>query len=175
MSESEFSSMPVAATAAPEKKKKKRAGLALLVGGVAVTAAVGGVFAYTGTTISINSDGGIELGAGVSDVSSCTTSATSNITQSFDGTAFVVDTVTVSGVESCPAGTILTVRLGATGTTGDAACDLVAINNTATGPLGTSDAYFSLTGNTGDYNASPTGMTGCDPGTVGKVIITTSN
>lgn len=175
MSESEFSPMPVAATAAPEKKKKKRGGLALLVGGIALSGVVGGVFATTSNIISINNDTGIELGAGVSDVSSCTSHAHTSISQSFDGSNFNVDQVTVSGIDltNCQ-GRVLEVRVVASGIGANCAVYATGLNSNLT-PLGSDDAFFDIPGPVGTNSFTAVPLATCAAADVTKVILTTSN
>jgi hypothetical protein len=157
-----------------EKKKKKRGGAALILGGVALTAAVGGVFAYTGT-IQINGGNAIELGGGVSDVQSCTNAADTTISQTFDGTNFNVDHVTVSGIDltNCE-GRVLEVRVAASGAGVNCAVYATGDNST-TSPAGSEDAFFTIPGPSGVDSFTAYPSSGCAAADITKVILTTSN
>ena len=83
-------------SSATTKKKSKKNGAILLISGIALATSIGGVFAANSITIA-----NVQFGQGASDAVSCTTDATTSITQEYVDDDFKVDEVTVSTTGDC--------------------------------------------------------------------------
>lgn len=163
-----------------DKKNKKRGGLALIIGSAVVAAAIGGVFASN--VISINSGGGIELGNGVSDASSCTAAASTTVNQQWDGAAalgagaFIVSDVKVTGVNAACTGKKLKVLL--IDTNGATMCSIDGTHTSASTEHFAQDQFTLTADNTEIYTADLVGnqvTTECLAANVGKVGLETAN
>jgi hypothetical protein len=98
-----------------KNKRKKRA--IIIAALIAVPGLlIAGVFA-SNTTISINNDSPISLGAGYTTATTCDDAVTVSAVQSYQGTAFKVETLTVSGIgEATCAGKTLSLVYVVSGT-----------------------------------------------------------
>jgi hypothetical protein len=162
----------------PEKKKKKRGGLALIIGGAVLAAAVGGVFASN--VISINGDGGIELGNGVSTTTSCTAAASTTVNQDWDANAgsygdFVVSSIAISDIDSvkCDGKTLKVLLIDGLGNV------ICGIDGTHTSDLGANaEDALPVTSISSNYTVTLTGHSanaGCSAASVDRVALDTSN
>jgi hypothetical protein len=85
-----------------KNKRKKRAFIIAAL--IAIPGLlIAGVFA-SNTSISINSGSPISLGAGYTTATTCDSAVTVSAVQSYQGTTFKVETITVSGVDSASCG-----------------------------------------------------------------------
>lgn len=85
-----------------KNKRKKRAFIIAAL--IAVPGLlIAGVFA-SNTSISINSGSPISLGAGYTTATTCDSAVTVSAVQSYQGTTFKVETITVAGVDSASCG-----------------------------------------------------------------------
>jgi hypothetical protein len=88
-------------TADKNKRKKRAIIIAALIAVPGLL--IAGVFA-SNTTITLNSGSPISLGAGYTTATTCDDAVTVSAVQSYQGSIFKVETITVSGVDSASCG-----------------------------------------------------------------------
>ena len=117
----------------PAKKKKKN-GAILLIAGIALTSSIGGVFAANSITIS-----NVEFGQGAATTTSCTTDATTSITQEYISGEFYVDTVTLGTTADCSGVEVVVSLIDADGV-------VLHATTAAAGPQAAGTVPFDLSG-----------------------------
>jgi hypothetical protein len=162
-------------------EKRKLNKVLLGVSAVALVGSVGAVFASN--TITINS-GSIEFGAGTADTTTCDSSLTTALKQSYSSTdsKFELSEIKISGIpDTCNSKTVKVVVVGPSDNCGIDGATTIATptltSNAATLSSGadgfTLGASSIATGQTGTITIPV--ATGCDSSTVTKIAIATSN
>ena len=125
-----------AESSATTKKKSKKNGAILLIAGIALTSSIGGVFAANSIIID-----DVEFGQGAANTVSCTSNATTAITQEYVSDSFKVDevTLTVTSPGDCSNAEVVLSLLGDNGT-------VLSATTARTGPAAGNSITYDFSG-----------------------------
>jgi hypothetical protein len=156
----------------PSKKKRNKPLIFALIGAGALVASIGGVFATN--SITINSNGSIEFGQGLSATSTCDADLTTTINQAYNAGTGIFDAteVVVSGIKdfACDGKTLHVSLVDSAGTV----CGVDGTNGSAPNQDSFLIADGGTTGTDDDLTKTVTIEANCDASTITKVAITTS-